>query len=140
MAASALQICAQTQEKEEGFKCPLLNARQHIDSAAIKLFGTEDLKLIISSSTDSLVKAPADGVVLSVLKLPGGLYELVFQVDDFYFWFSGLQQTDLKGQQNVQAGQALGKLKTGNKLELLLFDEQQPVHPLEYLPCFPQKD
>lgn len=119
------------------FACPLREARAHVDSVALKLYGSQDLKLIISSTADSLVKSTADAVITAVQRETDGSYEIVFNYEDFWFWLSGIHEPLVRPQQRVKKGDPIGKLKPGAKLEILLFDFETPADPLEYLPCFP---
>jgi hypothetical protein len=120
------------------FACPLRDAKAHVDSAALRLFGSQDLKLIISSQTDSVVKSTADAVITAVQKEADGSYEIVFNFEDFWFWLSGIEQPLVRPQQRIKKGEPIGKLHPGAKLEILLFDFETPADPLEYLPCFPK--
>lgn len=124
-------------EEAPPFACPLREAKAHVDSASLRLFGSQDLKLIISSQTDSLVKSTADAVITAVQKEADGSYEIVFNYEDFWFWLSGIEQPLVRPQQRVKKGEPIGKLHPGAKLEILLFDFETPADPLEYLPCFP---
>lgn len=121
------------------FACPLSDARFHVDSAAAKYAGSEEIKLIISSDSDSLVKASADGVISAVQREPDGTWSIVYNYEDFWFWLSGIQQPLVRMQQRVKKGQAIGKLAVGAQLEILLFDFETPADPMEFLPCFERK-
>lgn len=126
---------AQGGANELTFACLLNKAQLHVDSASIRMYGTEERKMIISSETDSLVKAPASGVVYTVQRDSDGSYDIVFSHEDFYFWLSGIQKPLVRARQNLEKGQPLGVLRTGAKLEILLFENETPADPAEYLPC-----
>ena len=126
---------AQTAEDVPAFTCPLMQAVRHTDSAALRYEGSEERKLIISSPTDSLVKACADAVISTVQREADGTYGIVYSYEDFWFWVSGVQQPMVRAQQRVKQGQPIGRLLPGAKLEILLFDFETPVDPAEYLRC-----
>ena len=136
--ASTQAQTGSSDEEVPAFACPLRDAKAHVDSAALRLFGSQDLKLIISSATDSLVKSTADAVITAVQKEEDGSYEIVFNYEDFWFWLSGIEQPLVRPQQRVKKGEPIGKLHPGAKLEILLFDFETPADPLDYLPCFPK--
>lgn len=129
-------LSASAQDDSTAFSCPLQQARLHIDSASMKMAGTaQDLKMILSSDTDSLVKATADAVVFAVQRQADGTYEIVYSHEDYYFWVSGIDKPLVRAQQRVSRRQAIGTLAPGKKLEILLFEFETPVDPADYLPC-----
>ena len=126
---------AQDETEMPSFLCPLQNARPHVDSASIKMYGTAEKKLIISSDTDTLIKAPANVQVFTVQRDTDGTYEIVFSHNDYYFWLSGVNKSLVRAGQRLAKGEAVGILATGTKLEILLFEDETPVEPTDYLPC-----
>ncbi|MFN4314901.1 MAG: hypothetical protein ACK4E0_11440 [Chitinophagaceae bacterium] len=126
---------AQDDTETSAFLCPLQNASIHIDSASIKMYGTAEKKLIINSKTDTLIKAPADIQIFTVQRDTDGTYEIVFSHSDYYFWLSGVHKTLVRAGQRLPKGEAVGILATGTKLEILLFEDETPVEPTDYLPC-----
>jgi hypothetical protein len=99
-------------------------------------FGSKELKLVLTSSTDTLVKACAD-VVISTIQKDGDddTWEMVFNHKDYWFWLSGLTKVVVRKGQKVKSGEILGHLETGKKVELLLYDFETPIDPKKYMKC-----
>jgi len=97
--------------------------------------GPVELKIVLSSPTDTLVKACTDARVSSVQKGDDGKWEVVFFQKDYWFWLSGLTKAYVTKNQKVKTGQALGYLEPGEKIELLLYDFETPVDPKKYMNC-----
>ena len=64
-----------------------------------------------------------------------GTWEIVFYHKDYWFWLSGLTSVVVRKDQKVKAGDILGHLETGKKIELLLYDFETPIDPKKYLKC-----
>jgi hypothetical protein len=114
--------------------CILQNPKQHKEKPAINL-GQEELKVILSSPSDSTVKAPADIVISTITKDADGKWELVFYKKDYWFWLTGLTRVSVRKDQKLKAGETLGILKAGEQIELLLYDFETPLDPKRYMPC-----
>lgn len=97
--------------------------------------GQKELKLVLSSNTDTTVKAPMDGVISKVQRDQEGKWEVVFYHQDYWFWISGVSTVAVKPNQRVKSGQALGYNKTGEPVELLVYDFETPVDPKKFLRC-----
>ncbi len=97
--------------------------------------GPVELKIVLSSPTDTLVKACTDARVSSVQKGDDGKWEVVFFQKDYWFWLSGLTKAYVTKNQKVKTGQALGYLEPGEKIELLLYDFETPLDPRKYMNC-----
>jgi hypothetical protein len=99
-------------------------------------FGTKELKIVLTSLTDTLVKSCADAVISTIQKDgDDGTWEIVFYHKDYWFWLSGLTKVVVRKDQKVKAGDILGHLETGKKIELLLYDFETPIDPKKYLKC-----
>jgi len=94
-----------------------------------------ELKIVLSSPTDTLVKACTDARVSSVQKDDDGKWEVVFFQKDYWFWLSGLTKAYVTKNQKVKTGQPLGYLEPGDKIELLLYDFETPMDPRKYMNC-----
>jgi hypothetical protein len=114
--------------------CLLQNATEHKEKAAMSL-GEEDPKIILSSATDSLVKAPTDAVISTIRKDEEGKWEVVFYKKDYWFWLTGISRVVVKKDQRVKTGDAIGILAPGEKIELLLYDFETPLDPKQYMQC-----
>ena len=56
-------------------------------------FGTKELKIVLTSLTDTLVKACTDAVISTIQKeADDGTWEIVFYHKDYWFWLSGLSK------------------------------------------------
>jgi hypothetical protein len=98
--------------------------------------GVKELKIVLSSSTDTLVKACTDAVISTIQKdADDGTWEIVFHHKNYWFWLSGLSQVVVRKDQKVKTGDILGYLDTGKKIELLLYDFETPVDPKKYMNC-----
>jgi Peptidase family M23 len=99
-------------------------------------FGKKELKIVLSSATDTLVKACADAVIGTVQKdADDGTWEIVFSHKNYWFWLSGLSKVVVRKDQKVKAGDTLGYLDNGKKIELLLYDFETPIDPKKYMNC-----
>lgn len=98
--------------------------------------GSKELKIVLTSSTDTLVKACTDAVISTIQKDgDDGTWEIVFNYKDYWFWLSGLTTVVVRKGQKVKAGDILGHLETGRKIELLLYDFETPVDPKKFMKC-----
>lgn len=99
-------------------------------------YGAKELKIVLASSTDTLVKACTDAVISTIQKdADDGTWEIVFYHKDYWFWLSGLTKVIVRKDQKVKTGDTLGYLDTGKKIELLLYDFETPVDPKKYMKC-----
>ena len=114
--------------------CLLDNATEHPEKQAINS-GQKELKIILSSTTDTLVKAPADAVISTIQKDEEGKWEIVFYQKDYWFWLTGLSKVVVRKDQKVKTGDMIGHLAEGQKIELLLYDFETPVDPKKYMKC-----
>jgi len=116
--------------------CPLTDAKQMAEQKQTLDYGTTELKLILTSATDTIVKACADGVVSTIVREETGTWEVVFYHDDYWFWISGITKPTVTKNQRIKAGQSIGTLTPQSPIEILLFDFETPVDPKTYLRCF----
>jgi hypothetical protein len=127
------QLSAQTDSI--GLSCPLANAVEApIEKKSYDL-GISQPKLILTSTSDTIAKACSAGIVTNVMKDEDGRWELMFQDNNHLFWYSGLKKVAVVKGQKIQKGEAVGLLKPGAKLELMLYDFETPLDPKLYLPC-----
>jgi hypothetical protein len=99
-------------------------------------FGKKELKIVLASATDTLVKACADAVISTIQRdADDGTWEIVFYHKNYWFWLSGLSKVVVRKDQKVKAGDTLGHLDTGKKIELLLYDFETPIDPKKYMNC-----
>ena len=115
--------------------CLLDHAIQAPPEKASVNSGPVELKIVLSSASDTLVKACTDARVSSVQKGDDGKWEVVFFHKDYWFWLSGLTKAYVTKNQKIKTGQALGYLEPGEKIELLLYDFETPIDPRKYMNC-----
>jgi len=119
------------------FACLLNDAiEQPMETQSINL-GQKELKIVLASSTDTLVKSCAD-VVISTIEQDAddGTWEILFQHKNYWFWLSGLNKIVVRKGQKLKTGEVLGHLAIGKKIELLLYDFETPIDPKKYLNCW----
>lgn len=114
--------------------CLLNDATEHEEKQAVNL-GQKELKLILSSTTDTLVKACADAVISTIQKDEEGKWDVVFNQKDYWFWLTGVSKVTVKKDQKVKAGDTIGVIQQGEKIELLLYDFETPLDPKKYMNC-----
>jgi hypothetical protein len=114
--------------------CLLGNATEHQEKQAINS-GQKELKIILSSATDTLVKACADAVISTIQRDEEGKWDIVFYHKDYWFWLTGLSKVVVRKDQKVKTGDTIGYLQPGQKIELLLYDFETPVDPKKYMNC-----
>lgn len=99
-------------------------------------FGAKELKIVLSSATDTLVKACADVVISTIQRdADDGSWEIVFYHKDYWFWLSGLTKVVVRKDQKLRTGDVMGHLDNGKKIELLLYDFETPIDPKKYMKC-----
>lgn len=136
LAIPCIVVKAQREEQDTlRLSCFLTNAVFHAAESHNQLFNTDELKLVLSSTSDTVVKACIDGEVTTVQREADGTYEIVFVYKDYWFWLSGLQKATVRAKQKFRRGDPIGLLSTGSKLELLLFDFETPVDPRPLMDC-----
>lgn len=97
--------------------------------------GQQELKLVLSSNTDTVVKASMDAVISKVQRDQEGKWEIVYYHQDYWFWISGISTVAVKPNQKIKSGQTLGYNQPGEPVELLVYDFETPVDPKKYLRC-----
>jgi hypothetical protein len=113
--------------------CILLNAKDITPQK--REDGMEELKLVLSSESDTTVRAGMDAVISKVQRTQEGKWEVVYYHQDYWFWMSGISKVTVKPNQKVKAGDAIGINETGEPVELLVYDFETPVDPKKYLKC-----
>jgi hypothetical protein len=114
--------------------CPLLKGIMHTPSQ--EGYGYKgDLKMIITSATDTLLLAPVDGKVDLITIGEGGKYEIVMHHNDYNIWLTGIGQVLAKKNDLLKKGQILGHIKPGDEIEFLFFNDEEPVDPGKWLDC-----
>jgi hypothetical protein len=94
-----------------------------------------DLKMIVTSMTDTLLLSPVDGKIDLINIGEGGKYEVVMHHNDYNIWLLGVSKVIAKKGDTLKKGQPLGNVKPGDEIELLLFNDEEPVDPKKLLNC-----
>ncbi len=116
--------------------CLLNDAKERAPEKQGVDFGVKELKIVLSSATDTLVKACTDVVISTIQRdADDGSWEIVFYHKDYWFWLSGLTKVVVRKDQKLKTGDILGHLETGKKIELLLYDFETPIDPKKYMKC-----
>jgi hypothetical protein len=72
------------------------------------------------------------------MKDDDGTWMLMLNSKDYYFVYSGITRTSARRGLKVQAGDAIGYLKPGDKIEFQLYDFETPLDPKKYVKCLKQ--
>ena len=100
-----------------------------------------DLCIVLVSIPDTIVKAVYTGRVTNVVQSEEevGKWEVVFfcryKNKEYYFWYSGLTKALVHKNDVLKEGQPIGNVRSGEKIELLMYDFETPVDPIRYLDC-----
>jgi Peptidase family M23 len=116
-------------------QCPLNEATVVPPPKNVIHYDEPDLCIVLVSVPDTIVKACYNGRVTNVQQTDDGKWDVVFYYKDFYFWYSGLAKVTVKRNDNLKAGQPVGFVGPGEKMEMLLFKFETPLDPVKYLDC-----
>ncbi|HKO79796.1 MAG TPA: hypothetical protein VJU78_05345 [Chitinophagaceae bacterium] len=114
--------------------CLLNNAIEHQEKQAVNM-GPKELKLILSSTTDTVIKACTDAVISTIQRDEEGKWDVVFNKKDYWFWLTGVSKVIVKKDQKIKTGDTIGIIQPGEKIELLLYDFETPLDPKKYMNC-----
>jgi hypothetical protein len=131
---SPISLLAQTKDSLK-LACLLDNAIESAPEKPGTNKGPVELKIVLSSATDTVVKACTDARVSNVERDEEGKWEVVFFQKNYFFWLSGLSKPVVKKNQKIKMGEAIGYLQPGEKIELLLYDFETPLDPKKYMKC-----
>jgi hypothetical protein len=124
-------------QKKDSLKlvCPLNDAIEPPADKQPYSLGVTEVKIVLASATDTTVKACTAGTVTNVMKDDDGTWMLMLNSKDYYFVYSGITRTSARRGLRVQAGDAIGYLKPGGKIEFQLYDFETPLDPKKYVNC-----
>jgi len=125
-------------QKKDSLKltCPLNEAVVPPAEKQAYSLGAEQPKIILMSATDTTVKACMSGTVTTIMRDEDGKWEIMFNNKDYYFDCSGITKVKVVKGQKLQAGDAIGIIKPGDKIELMVYDFETPLDPKRYLNCW----
>src|SRR5258706_7825031 len=95
----------------------------------------KDLKIIMISRIDSIVRSCINGTVSNVNATEDGRYEIVIYKDNLYFWYYGVAKPLVKKGEKVAARKAIGTYTFGTELEFRMFRDEQQLDPRNLLEC-----
>ena len=139
-----LRIDLLAQNSDFRLSCPLTDAVLLPPPKNAIKYSEEDYCIVLVSNTpDTVVKAVFNGKITNTEFYEDTKNGVVFYSKinnkDYYFWYTGLNKLIVKRHDNVKAGQALGYISPGDKIELLMFQFETPVDPIKYLDCNGEK-
>jgi hypothetical protein len=95
----------------------------------------KDLKVILISKVDSVVRSCVDGAVSNVNTTEDGRYEIVVFHNNLYFWYYGVAKPLVKKGDKVTARMAIGTYTFGTELEFRMFRNEEQLDPRNLLEC-----
>ena len=116
--------------------CPLKAGVPKIIRASDKDYQkSSEYGVMITSKIDTSVQAVHDGVVVIVARTEDTKYDVVIQFKNYSFWYADVLTPKVRKGVRVKAGDIIGTYKPGDMLELLMFQQEEPVNPRKYLKC-----
>jgi len=116
--------------------CPLKSGVPKVIRASDKDYQkSSEYGVMITSKTDTLVQAVHDGAVIIVARTEDMRYDLVIQYKNYFFWYAGILVPKVRQGVRIKAGDVIGTYKPGELLEILMYQQEEPVNPRKYLKC-----
>lgn len=116
--------------------CPLKAGVPKIIRASDKDYQkSSEYGVMISSKIDTLVQAVHDAAVVLVARTEDTKYDLVLQYKNYFFWYAGVLTPKVRQGARIKAGDIIGTYKPGDLLEILMYQQEEPVNPRKYLKC-----
>ncbi len=102
-------------------------------------YDQEDLCIVLKSIPDTVVKSVGTGRVTNTEFTDETKNGVVLFVKiagkDYYFWYTGMNKLLVRRNDVVKAGQPLGYVTSGEKIELVMYEFETPVDPIRFLNC-----
>ena len=121
--------------------CPLNEATVVPPPKNAIRYDPPDLCIVLVSKPDTIVKACIDGRITNVEQNDEGSWDVVFfykhkaSNKEYYFWYSGMKKAIVKRNDFIKAGQAIGFIVPGEKIEMLMYQFETQLDPTKYLDC-----
>ena len=119
--------------------CPLNDAIIVPPPKNVIHYDEPDLCIVLQSVPDSIVKSVGTGRVTNTEftdESKGGVVLFVkLNGKDYYFWYTGMNKLLVKRNDVVKLGQPLGYISPGERVELMMYEFETPVDPINYLDC-----
>jgi len=130
-----LLLSAQKKDSLIDLVCPLNEAIEPPVEKKSYSLGGEDLKIVLTSPSDTIVKACTTAIITNIMREDAGTWTIMFNSADYYFLFSGITRTSVVKGQKVKAGEPIGSLKRGEKMILQIYDAETALDPRKYVSC-----
>ncbi|HEU4859258.1 MAG TPA: M23 family metallopeptidase [Chitinophagaceae bacterium] len=129
-------LFVQAQSDSLKLVCPLVNGTPRIIRASDRDYQkSSEYGVILTSKSDTTIRAVHEGAVVIVTRTEDTKYDVVLQYRSFYFWFAGVLAPTVRQGAKVKAGDIIGTYKPGDILEMLMFQQEEPVNPRKFLKC-----
>ena len=116
--------------------CPLKSGVPKIIRASDKDYQkSSEYGVMITSKIDTAVQAVHEAQVVLVARTEDTKYDVVLQFKNYSFWYAGVLAPKVRKGAKVKAGDIIGTYKPGDMVELLMFQQEEPVNPRKYLKC-----
>lgn len=119
--------------------CPLNEAVIVPPPQHVIHYDQPDLCVVLESVPDTVVKSVGLGRVTNTEfteESKGGVVLFVkINGKDYYFWYTGMSKVIVKRNEVVKLGQPLGYVSPGERIELLMYEFETPVDPVQFLDC-----
>lgn len=119
--------------------CPLNEAVVVPPPKNVIHYDEDELCVVLQSIPDTVVKSVGLGRVTNTEFTDESKNGVVLFVKingkDYYIWYTGLTKLLVKRNDVVKAGQPLGYVSSGEKIELIMYEFETPVDPIKFLDC-----
>ena len=116
--------------------CPLKSGAPKIIRASDKDYQkSSEYGVMLTSKIDTVVQAVHEASVVLVARTEDTRYDVVLQFRNYSFWYAGVLTPKVRKGAKVKAGDIIGTYKPGDMIELLMFQQEEPVNPRKYLKC-----
>ena len=129
-------MVVQAQSDSLKLSCPLFNGTLRTIRASDKDYQkSSEYGVMLTSKTDTTVLAVHEGAVVIVARTEDTKYDMVIQFRNYYFWYTGVVAPKVRQGTKVKPGDIIGIYKPGDMLEMMMFQQEEPVNPRKYLKC-----
>lgn len=116
--------------------CPLDNGVPRIIRASDRDYQkSSEYGVMITSKTDTIVKAVHQAQVVIVTRTEDSKFDVVLFYKEMYFWYAGIKMPKVSTGARVKAGDEIGTYEPGDLLEIMMFEFEEPVNPRRFLKC-----
>lgn len=116
--------------------CPLDHGVPRIIRASDRDYQkSSEYGVMITSKTDTIVKAVHQGLILVVNRTEDSKFDVLLFYKEMYFWYAGVKMPKVTRGTRVKAGDVIGTYEPGDLLELMMFEFDEPINPRRFLKC-----